>query len=112
MYFRIYSHCLDYNKNWYAYHDLFFGYPNSNRRQEESTVFQLFPSDVQKVNIADIQDCNGKKPSYCWFNGRGQKAKEVYACHKLFWYIPSGNETAKSKRRMAENLVLRRASTR
>ena len=36
-------------------------------------------SDVQKVNIADIQDCSGKQPSYRWFNGRGQKAKEVYA---------------------------------
>ncbi len=59
--------------------DLLFGYPKSNRRHEESAVFQLFPSDVQKVNIADIQDCNGKQPSYYWFNGRRQKAKDVYA---------------------------------
>ncbi len=79
MYFRIYSHCLDYNKHWYAYHDMLFGYPKSNKRHEESAVFQVFPSDVQKVNIAGIQDCSGKQPSYRWFNGLGQKAKDVYA---------------------------------
>ncbi len=79
MYFQIYSHCLDYDKNWYAYQDLLFGYPKSNRRHEGSAVFQLFPSNVQKVNIADIQDCSDEQPSYRWFNGRGQKAKEVYA---------------------------------
>ena len=78
MYFRVYSHCLDYNKNWYAYHDLLFGYPKSNRRHEESTVFQLFSSDVQKVNIADLQDRNGKQPPYRWFNRRGQKTEDVY----------------------------------
>ena len=58
---------------------MLFGYRKSNRKHEESAVFKLFPSDVQKVNIADLQDSNGKQPSYRWFNGRGQKAKEVYA---------------------------------
>ena len=35
--------------------------------------------EVKKVNIADLQDRNGKQPSYRWFNGRVQKAKDVYA---------------------------------
>ena len=29
--------------------------------------------------IFKSQDCNGKQPSYGWFNGRGQKAKKDYA---------------------------------
>ncbi len=29
--------------------------------------------------IFKSQDCNGKQPSYRWFNGRGQKAKKDYA---------------------------------
>jgi hypothetical protein len=69
---------LDYNKNWYSNHDLLFGYRKSNRRDDESAVFQLSSSEVRKVNIADLQDRNGKQPSYRWFNGRRQKAKEVY----------------------------------
>ncbi|CAB4001528.1 Hypothetical predicted protein [Paramuricea clavata] len=87
-----YSHSLDYNKNWYANHDLLCRYPKSNRRADESAVFQLFSSEleVRKVNIADLQDSNGKQPSYRWFNGRRQKA-----------YILSGDETMKSKRRTA-----------
>jgi hypothetical protein len=79
MYFRVYSHCLDYNKNWYAYNDLLFGYPKSNRKHGQSAVFQLYPDEVKKVNIADLQDRNGKQPSYRWFNVRVQKAKDVYA---------------------------------
>jgi hypothetical protein len=66
---------LGLNKNWYAYLDLLFGYPKSNGRDDESAVFQLFLSEVRKVNIADLQDRNGKQPSYRWFNGRRQKAK-------------------------------------
>ena len=79
MYFRVYSHCLDYSKNWYAYNDLLFGYPKSGRKHEGSTTFRLFSSEVQKVNIADLKDRDGKQPSHTWFNGKVQKAKEVYA---------------------------------
>ena len=79
MYFRVYSHCLDYNKNWYAYNDLLFGYPKSGRKHEGSTTFRLFSSKVQKVNIADLKDRDGTQPSHTWFNGKVQKAKEVYA---------------------------------
>ena len=79
MYFRVYSHCLDYNKNWYAYNDLLFGYPKSGRKHEGNTTFRLFSSEVQKVNIADLIDRDGKQPSHTWFNGKVQKAKEVYA---------------------------------
>ena len=46
---------------------------------KKAQCLKLFPSNVQKVNIADLQDHNGKQPSYRWFNGQGQKAKEVYA---------------------------------
>ena len=79
MYFRVYSHCLDYSKNWYAYNDLLFGYPKSCRKHEGSATFRLFSSEVQKVNIADLKDRDGKQPSHRWFNGRVQKGKEVYA---------------------------------
>jgi hypothetical protein len=94
---------LDYNKHWYAYHDLLFGYPKSNRRHEESAVFQLFPSDVQKVNIADIQESRLQwqtaiLPLVQWTRAESKKR----LCNKLFWYITFGDETAKSKRRMAE----------
>ena len=39
----------------------------------------MFSSNVQKVNITDLKDRDGKQPSYRWFNGRVQKGKEVYA---------------------------------
>ena len=100
MYFRIYSHCLDYNKNWYAYNDLLFGYPKSNRKHERSAVFQLYPDEVKKVNIADLQDRNGKQPSYRWFNGRVQKAKDVYAITSFGIFLLAVRQP-KSKSRMA-----------
>jgi hypothetical protein len=39
----------------------------------------LFSSEVQKVNITDLKDRDGKQPSHRWINGRVQKGKEVYA---------------------------------
>ena len=97
MYFRIYSHCLDYNKNWYAYNDLLFGYPKSNRKHERSAVFQLYPDEVKKVNIADLQDRNGKQPSYQWFNGRVQKAKNVYAITSFGIFLLAVRQTSPSQ---------------
>ncbi len=78
MFKRVYGHCLEENKNWYAYNASLSGYQR-NRRPEASKTFQCFPSEVRRVNQQDLRDDNGRPVSYRYFFcGVKKNVKDVY----------------------------------
>ena len=75
MIFRVFSRLLDQEKSWYALNDRLCAKPP--RKFRENNLFQLFPDDVRRVNIADLHDKNGGPVLNQWFNKlTGQKSPE------------------------------------
>ena len=75
MFKRVYSHCLDKTKNWYAYNKLLFGY-QKNRGPEGCKTFQCFPTEVKRVKLAELRDDDGRQVSYRYFFAGSRKSIE------------------------------------
>ena len=78
-YERIYSEKLDSRKSWYAYNSSIPGYQRRNwqHSHEQNILFKSFASEIQQVNIGDIQDSHGRPVLSVLFATR--KVELVYA---------------------------------
>ena len=78
-YERIYSEKLDSRKSWYAYNSSIPGYQRRNwqHSHEQNILFKSFESEIQQVNIGDIQDSHGRPVLSVLFATR--KVELVYA---------------------------------
>ena len=77
MYYRVFSHCLEPDRNWYAYNYCLAGSSISNRNNSNKYILQCFPHEFKRVNIKDLRDCNGNPVPFRWFNA-GRKISEAY----------------------------------
>ena len=70
MYYRIFSLCLEPDRNWYAYYCL-PGSRKSNRNNGNKYILQCFPHEFKRVNIKTerpkLQDYNGNPVPFRWF---------------------------------------------
>ena len=66
MIFRVFSRLLDPDKTWYSLNDRLCS--KSPRKFGENNLFGIFPDEVRRVNIADLQDGNDGPVPKQWFN--------------------------------------------
>jgi len=64
------------------------------RKLSSNGKFDLFPKEVCRVNIDDLQDKNGGFVPLSWFNKRAKAADTLYA--GTFFALLSGNLRCKN----------------
>ena len=74
MFHRIFSPSLDRQKTWFALNDDLYVIPP--RKFCSNCIFELFPEEVCRVNIGDLEDENGGLVPLSWFN-KGAKATDT-----------------------------------
>jgi hypothetical protein len=78
MYYRVFSHCLEPDRNWYAYNYCLPGSSISNRNNGNKYILQCFPHEFKRVNIKDLSfRITMVMVPFCWFNA-GRKIAEAY----------------------------------
>ena len=78
MYYRVFPHCLDPDKIWYAYNYSLPGI-TASERHHKCPVYKWLSEEIKKVDIRDIRDKEGKPVSFRWFYAGVKKAVvEVY----------------------------------
>ena len=79
MYYRVFSHCLDSNTNWYALNSSLPGIGSLDRHYK-SHVFEWFPKQVKRVDIRDLRTKDGKSVPATAFNSKAKRSNlgEVY----------------------------------
>ena len=74
---RIFSPSLDPQRTWFALNDEFCVTPP--RKFCSNGIFDMFPEEVCRVNIVDLQDENGGPVPLSWFNKGAKAAETLYA---------------------------------
>ena len=74
---RIFSPSLDPQRIWFALNDEFCVAPP--RKFCSNFIFDMFPEEVCRVNIVDLQDENGGPVPLSWFNKGAKAAETLYA---------------------------------
>ena len=74
---RIFSPSLDPQRTWFALNDEFCVVPP--RKFCSNNIFDMFPEEVCRVNIVDLQDENGGPVPLSWFNKGAKAAETLYA---------------------------------
>lgn len=77
MIYRIFSPSLDPQRTWFALNDEFCAVPP--RKFCSNGIFDMFPEEVCRVNIDDLQDENGGPVPLSWFNKGVIAAETLYA---------------------------------
>ena len=77
MFHRIFSPFLDKQKTWFALIDELCVIPP--RKFCGNGIFELFPEEVCRVNIGDLEDKNGGLVPLSWFNKGAKAADTLYA---------------------------------
>lgn len=77
MFHRIFSPFLDKQKTWFALNDELCVIPP--RKFCGNGIFELFPEEVCRVNIGDLEDKNGGLVPLSWFNKGAKAADTLYA---------------------------------
>ena len=94
MIFRVYSQLLDQNKTWFALNDRLCS--KSPRRFGENNLFRVFPHEIRRVNIADLNDANGDPASKEWFNRLDGRNGTEYVFVGTAFAVVAGNLGLKS----------------
>ena len=76
---RIFSPSLDPQRMWFALNDEFCVAPP--RKFCSNFIFDMFPEEVCRVNIVDLQDENGGPVPLSWFNKGSQSCR-----NPVCWY--------------------------